>query len=230
MEQKTVYLPDGSRKTYFCGDNQTWLEIVNTVILPKWTKYCSSNWISPNPDAMYSSERRVKGFLDRLAWLLLGDIDARGSMYKEMMREVREIPVSECSPDVENFLMSSAKPPVTGEDSKMKDTMPEKVASPKRKKKKPPEDWTTFERAQKLRETYPTALITFCVVNTENEFTYGGKRYHIKDSVEQYHPKNTSLGLLYDMDQIAVVDAERLHWYDQKLVPIADDDIEILED
>ena len=39
MEQKTVYLPDGSRKTYFCGDNQTWLEIVNTVILPKWTKY-----------------------------------------------------------------------------------------------------------------------------------------------------------------------------------------------
>ena len=96
MDQKTVYLPDGSRKTYFCGDNQTWLEIVNTVILPKWTKYCSNNWISPNPDAMYSSEKRVKGFLDRLAWLLLGDVDARGSMYKEMMREIREIPVSEC--------------------------------------------------------------------------------------------------------------------------------------
>lgn len=48
----------------------------------------------------------------------------------------------------------------------------------------------------------------WCTVDTDGVFEYGGHKYRIDPSAEQYHLTNTEFGDLYDMDRILVVDGD----------------------
>lgn len=208
-------------------------------LLKRWGSYCEAHWFSDDSDKPHSTERKVKAFLDSLAYLLLRDNpEDTLSLYKEYSRGSREIPVSSCPAVVGNLYYGDNV--VACEENPMRnlgfqhmlEDLDEQAGKhgatlvvPKPKKQC---ESTRSTRLETIRAQYPGCSFSFHRVDTENHFDHNGTWYHIADHVEAYRPKETREGLLYDMDQVVVVEAgdHQLHFYDQQFHPIDRDDIE----
>lgn len=70
-------------------------------------------------------------------------------------------------------------------------------------------------------------MLSYRTVDTFNQFQYMGRLYEIDEAVEAYAPKNTPLGLLYDMDKIICAEGEDgiLRFYTADYEPIAPEHI-----
>lgn len=213
MSSKKIMMPNGEIRTYYCGDDQTWKQIIEEVILPYWQQYCDSNWISPNHEEVYAPEKRVKWFLDRLGWLLIEGADGIESEYKGMAHKVREVPVTECPADVSDFLYSDRQAPIDEEDDQHFDYVLEALKRiDKRKPKKPkPHVETRFERIENIRRSFPGCRFTWCIVDADNTFEYDGKRLSVPEEMRGYIEDS-------QMDRILAVENERaLRFYDQNV-------------
>lgn len=92
--------PNGRRLPVISETEDERINSVNC-LLSSWEGYCNDNWLSENHEDPRCSERRVKAFLDGLAYLLLrGHSEDTLSHYKEMTRGSSEIPVSSCPDSV----------------------------------------------------------------------------------------------------------------------------------
>ena len=213
MSSKKVMMPNGEVRTYYCGDDQSWRQIIEEVILPYWQQYCDTNWISPNHEAIYAPEKRVKWFLDRLGWLLIEGADGIESEYKKMVHEVREIPVTECPADYSDLIYSDRTPPVEEEDDQHFECVLDRLKriDKRRPKKLLPHRETRFERIEKIRKGYPGCEFTWCIVDADNMFTYKGKRYSVPEEMRGYIEDS-------QMDRILAVESDRiLRFYDQNV-------------
>ena len=213
MSGKRVMMPNGEIRTYYCGDDQTWQQIIEEVILPYWEKYCDSNWISPNHEAIYAPEKRVKWFLDRLGWLLIEGAGGIESAYKSMVHKVREVPVTECPADISDYLYSDRQSPIDEDDDQHFDRVLDKLKQiDKRKPKKPkPHVETRFERIESIRSSFPGCKFTWCIVDGDNTFEYDGMRLKVPEEMRGYIEDS-------QMDRILAVENERaLRFYDQNI-------------
>ena len=216
MDSKKVLMPNGEVRTYFCGDEQTWAEVVEKVILPHWIQYCERNWISPNHEAVYAPEKRVKWFLDRLGWLLISGSDDIESEYKNMVHTVREIPVTECPAEISDLMYSDRHVTENVEDNDGQfDQLLERLAQmDKRKKKAPnkPRKKTKFERITEIERRWPDAEMTWCNVDEGNCFEYHGTSFAIPTHMVGYSDDRR-------MDRVLAVETDtRLVFYDQDVV------------
>lgn len=208
-------------------------------LLKRWKSYCEAHWLSDDMGKPYSAEQKVKAFLDSLAYLLLRDNpEGTLTLYKKYARGSSEIPVSSC-PVIVSDLFYSDNAGVIDERAMKNlgylnmleglDKQAEKYGAPLvlyTPKKQAESTRTT--RLEVIRAQYPGCSFSFRRVDTENHFDHNGTWYHIADHVEAYRPKETREGLLYDMDQVVVVETwdHQLHFYDQQFHPIDRDAIE----
>lgn len=214
MDVKKVLMPNGRLATFYCGDDQTWDEIIRREILPAWEEYCNSNWLSSNHEEVYAPERRVKRLLDRLGELITLGADDVESRYKAMSHKVREIPVSECSPYVTDYLYSGSDP-VTYEESGhfeiLADTLDGEAEKLPVRKKKRSKRTTRFERIEEIARSMPDSRRTWCRVDADNHFRYNGKTYTAPEEMRGYIGDG-------QMDRILVVEtADALRFYDQNV-------------
>lgn len=214
MVSKKVLMPNGDLRTYYCGDDQTWLQIITEKILPYWSQYCNRNWLSENHEAVYAPEKRVKWFLDRLGWLLIEGSGGIESEYKAMIHKVREIPVTDCPAEISDRIYSDYTPPIEGGGEDAFETLIERLKEiDKRKPPKPkPHKETKFERIEKIRDAFPGCEFTWCGVDSDNTFEYKGKTYSIPEEMRGYIDDS-------QMDRILAVENEkRLAFYDQNVM------------
>lgn len=227
MDVKKIIMPDGKMRTYFRGDDQTWADVIQTVVLPDWQEYCNDHWIDySNHESMWSFEKRTKAFLDRVAWLILSDDPGDGieSNYKAMSHLVTEIPASECPPDVSDQFYSQRTQPAedTGEDARFEnlmDKLDSKDTRPKRTPKKKKIE-TRFDRISRICREYPSAKRTWCCVDADNCFEYDGREYRMPYEVYGYSSENERMD---SMDRVLVVDinnGDYIILYDQNVYRI----------
>lgn len=224
MYPKKILMPNCKIHTFYCGDHQTWGEIIETVILPKWAAYCNSHWIDyNNHDFKWSFENRVKAFLDRLGWLFMMDSPSKKieSEYKTMVHKVMEIPMTECMPSVGDMYYSQRTSPIDSEEEAGRfqglldrlDMIDKRPKRPPNYKKKD----TRFNRIERIRKQSPNARFTWCIVDGDNGFLYDGKEYVIPDGDHGYH-KNTGDDNVNSFDRILVVDhGSRIDFYSQTI-------------
>lgn len=148
--------------------------------------------------------------------------------YKEMMNGKREIPISSCPSYVEDLVYGTG--PILHSSSEEENTIPEIIPSndvPAKKGKKT----VLSERTEKLnairKDCGYDAHFSYVTVYTDNTFVYDGAKYQISDSVEDYAPKVTTLGTLYDMDKIVCVKCKdgRVHFYTAKYDAVPESEI-----
>lgn len=147
-------------------------------------------------------------------FLMIGSIGGVGDIvtdYKDLMHGKREIPVSSCPPCVASEIYGASCDPEKGADDTFFRSMVErlderaaKVERPK-KKKTAPRKPTPSEKIKNVLGSGIKYSVSYATVNTEGQFASGGKMYRIDGDVEQYKPKRTAVGLLYDMDKIVIV-------------------------
>ena len=224
MDVKKIIMPDGKMRTFYCGDDQTWSEVIQDVVLPIWQEYCNDHWIDHNNhESMWSFEKRIKAFLDRVAWLLLqdetgGEIE---SNYKAMTHRVREIPASECPSEISDYLYSQRMQPVDDIDENqrfelLKEKLDAEDKRPKRTVSKKKIE-TRFDRISKICKKYPEAKRTWCSVDANNDFVYCGVIHHVPDEMEAYHTDSNKID---SMDRVFVVDdGKHIVYYDQNVFP-----------
>lgn len=225
MDVKKIIMPDGKMRTFYCGDDQTWLEIITKVVLPVWQDYCNDHWIDhSNHESMWSFEKRIKAFLDRIAWLIIKD-EAGGDVetnYKAMVHKVREIPASECPAEISDMFYSQRSQPADSIDEDERfglliDRLNEEDKRPKRVTKKKKIE-TRFNRLSKIKKEHPAAEMVWCLVDSDNSFLYKGDEYEIPADTSGYDVIENQLDA---MDRILVVDdGEELLFYDQNVFPI----------
>ena len=212
MSSKEIWMPNGEKRTYYCGDEQSWEQIITEKILPYWEQYCDTNWISwINHEAVYAPERRVKSFLDRLGWLLIEGAEGIESKYKAMTHRVREIPVTECPADITDLLYSDRIPPFDEEDEDHFEGVVERLAEVDKRKPRPRKDWpkTRFEKIEEIKRTFPGCRLTWCIVDGENTFEYDGRKYEVPEEMRGYIDD-------MQMDRILAVENDKaLRFYDQ---------------
>lgn len=222
MDIKKIMMPDGRLRTYFKGDHQTWMEIVQNVILPDGSTYCESNWISANHEAIYSPEKRVKAFLDRCAFLMsLDNPVGLESAYKAMSHKVREIPASECPSAISDMLYSDRMPAGDfDEDERFKslcERLDEVDPRLKKKKKAKPKIKTRYNRIEEICRLNPNSSREWVRVDEDNCFVYNEKEYRIPSDARGYQYSEK----LDSMDRVLVVDnGGFLLFYDQNVMPI----------
>lgn len=174
----------------------------------------------------FCGENKVKRFFSGLTYfLLLGDTEGMVTSYKDIMNGKREIPISSCPPQIEDLVYGTGcmlHPQNEEEDGAFAKDADEPPV-PQKKGRKP----VFSEREKKIRQMYkdcPGASISYCLVDTDNRFVYGGERYEIDAAVEEYAPKHTALGTLYDMDQILCLKMKdsSIRFYTTKYDPISE--------
>lgn len=144
--------------------------------------------------------------------------------YKEIMNGKREIPISSCPPQVEDLLYGtgSVLHPQTEEDEAVFVRAMEEPLVPEKKGRKPVSNEREMKIKQMRSECGTTTEFSYCLVDTDNRFTFDGERYEIDSAVEDYAPKHTVLGTLYDMDRIVCVRLKNgaVRFYTMKYDPI----------
>lgn len=215
MKSKRFYMPDGTKRTYYCGDDQTWDEIIREKILPYWQNYCEGNWLSANHEEIYAPERRVKWFLDSLAYALVEGGDGVESEYREKKHKANEIPVSECPDTLSDYLYADRTPPV-GEGTESFERLVEQVSEllPQRAPSKRYRDrnakTTVFQRIGQIAKELPDSERTWCIVDATDHFVYKGTRYLIPDEMRIKYKEDPQ------MDRILAVETPNtLRFYDQ---------------
>ena len=206
---------------------------IRDVIIPYWEEYCNTHWLSPNHEDKLCPERRVKAFLDRCGTLMLFGLPDIETKYEEMVRKVREVPMSDCPKPIRNCVYGGKPLPNdkairAEEESRFKTLMDRTIngtlakdihrdmAPAKPRKRQEPAD-TRFKRAQEIRQEYPKAAVTICTVATDGIFRYRDADYSVA-SVPEYGCTPTPHGDYYPMDKVTVVDTGiLLRLYDQNL-------------
>lgn len=222
-----VFFPNGGSCIFQKKENETWADVVRERILPKWEEYCNTHWISENHEDIYAAEKRVKAFLDRCAYIMLQD-DPGGveSKHKEMVRRVREFPISDCPPLMGELLYSSTR---TADDenealaeNRFSITLEAKEEAipitkrPKRHTKK--YEKMRYDKITELKDRFPNGRFSWARVWTDNTFTSEEHVFEINKALPQYQPKKTREGLYYEMDSVLVVwNNDGVHLYDQNV-------------
>ena len=207
-----IKFPDGSSRMYFCGEGQTWKQIIEESILPDWIGYCNHAWISVNHEDIYAPEKRVKWFLDKLGFLMsLDDPGEVQTPHKQMSVMVRELPLSECPSAVSDMVYAvretlTADSRESGEWERL-ELLTEKVDAiagrkPPEKKKWPE---TRFEKLQKIRKMWPGCEYNWIYINDDNSFSFGDKEYWISGELPQYQKEDSAEGEFANMSDVLVV-------------------------
>lgn len=223
-----VIQPNGdvAKQQYTTDEDR--IEAVNS-LLDKWQQYCEDNWITFTARDLYPPERRVKLFLDGLAYFsLLGNMQDIVTDYKNVVRGNSEIPISSCPVYIEDRIYGSGNATPNEAESIAFQSMIERLEeeaikrSGKTKNKKQVNKETRHQKIEKIKTEYPGYRFVFATVNTKNEFAIDGTMYVIDESVESYSPKNVGGDALYDMDKIVVLISRdaKMEFFDQELRPI----------
>lgn len=179
-------------------------------ITDRWQSYILNGWITDDGDNPYSTEAKVKSFLDRLAYyLLVGCSDDILTDYKTTIRSQREVPASSCPPYVETLMYGGSMSANDLELKRQKESFDVQMASYDDKasmykrvprKKKPMKD-VRFDRVQQIRKSrgYDYSF-TRCTVDTDGIFQYGDTMYAISDDLPQYAAVDDT----YAMDKVIV--------------------------
>lgn len=201
-----IFLPNGTSCLLPYGDYSEKLGNVKAA-LEGWQPYLDGNWISTNHTDVFCGENKVKKFLDGLAYYLLIGSEDVVTDYKEFINGKREIPMSSCPSQI-NDIVYGAGCVLHGQGDDELQTLISAEETQK-KKKTPKTKKKCSQRSgnlQAIREMYGSnAQLSYCRVDTENRFKYSGKIWQISNDVEAYHPKETPVGLLYDMDIVVAV-------------------------
>lgn len=158
----------------------------------------------------FNIENRIKFFLDCLGYLLLQAAHLANqsngviSLYKESAKREREVP--------HDFSGEAPPPSLLRTDSEQ--DIKVKPVKPKTK--------TKSYRIRKLKEFYGSeARFAFARVDTDNNFCHDGYCWHIDQDIEQYKPTVLKDDVLWDMDQVMIVDtADGRYYYDMNYEPI----------
>lgn len=216
----------------FYSKDQSKLDIVNNVLLPYWESYCKRHWLDGNPNSRFSPETRVKRFLDDVAYLLLRDkSEGTLTIYKDIVRGSTEIDISSCPASIEEEVYGNGAAADNSNDVTafgiLLDKLDERAKTyknqkPPKPKKRPP---TRFEKIERIKRDCPGCKLHTIAIDTENIFEFEGVEYQLSDSVEQYQPRKTREGILFDMDRVVLLrdDLGRLRVFDQAIQPIPDD-------
>ena len=204
--------PDGSKRIYYCGEGQSWKQIIEETILPRWSEYCGQAWISVNHEDVFAPEKRVKWFLDKLGYLM--SLDEPGGVQsprKEMSIKARELPLSECPSSV-NDMVYAARGTLSADDKDSAEwerfeLLTEKVDAaagrkPPQKKQRPA---TRFEKLERIRKRWPGCEFAWIYINDDNTFSFGDSEYRISNDLEQYRKEETGEGDFANMSDVLVV-------------------------
>lgn len=149
--------------------------------------------------------------------------------YKEIMNGKREIPISSCPSQIEDYVYGTGSVLHTqaeDDESAFCKTISEPITSVKKRKKT-----VENERDRKIKQIRKDcgndAAFTYCYVDTEYCFRYNGNVYQIDASVEAYAPKSTPLGILWDMDKVVCVKSKdgQVRFYTAKYDPIPEEKV-----
>lgn len=147
------------------------------------------------------------------------------SSYKTAANRKREIPVSSCPTQFEHHLYSGKQVKNAKAEKALfaalldnLDANGPPVSRNDKPGKKHVQAETNAHRIAAIKAQFPGCIFAFCYVDTENVFTYDGRRFQIDISVQAYQPKETKHGLLYDVDQIVIVQSQdgAEHYYTQQ--------------
>ena len=149
--------------------------------------------------------------------------------YKEIMNGKREIPISSCPSQIEDQVYGTG-PVLRGqsEDDETMFLLSEQVPqSAEKKRKHAMRDERDIKIKQIREDCGYDAAFSYCVVDTEYRFKYGGCVYRIDESVEAYAPKRTALGTLWDMDKVVCVKSKdgQIRFYTAKYDPIPEEKV-----
>ena len=199
-------------------------------LLDKWGSYCDRNWISQNYNDPFCPENKVKLFLNGVAYfLMVGNTEGIVTDYKEIMNGKREIPISSCPSYIEDAVYgggATIAEASADEDTHYKamverlDARADKKYSPASRKASRHTDITKSKKIEQIKSRIGSCVFDYPVVDTNNVFYLRGKKYRIAERVEQYRPKQTDVGLQYDMDHIVCVTAlsgGTIHFFDMDM-------------
>lgn len=224
VDIKKILMPNGKMYTYYKPEGETWASIIENCVLPDWISYCNGHWVDfNNHESMWSFEKRTKNFLDRCAWIWIQD-NPKGleSRYKSISHKVREIPMTECPDSISDYMYSDRQSPMDSNDSRFDvlcdelDDLLDYHKAEKPTKKRRTE--TKFNRIEKIIKQYPNAERAWCNVDSNNNFVFLGKEYHVPENIAGYErdPDRTDL-----MDRVYVVSYEGdLMFFDQNVFQI----------
>lgn len=159
----------------------------------------------------------MKRFLDSLAYLyLLGNTKGIETEYKKIMHAKREIPASNCPSPIENLMYAagSAKGLAATEEwetfNLMTDMLDEQA-----------ERYEAQRQARKRQESGLQKRMRLGIhggvwrtVDTDGVFEHNGYLYRIDPSEAKYHPIDTEIGELYDMDRVLAIGDDDPLFYD----------------
>lgn len=203
-----VFCPDGRKHKVF--DYEDIEEL-----LSEWQQYCEDNWLSPGKN-IFDPESKIKFMLDGVGNILLRNhMDGIQTEYQKMKTGKYEIPLSACTslfgdefyserPKIDNGEEESRMVAIMDDLAEQYDEAKEKKRS-KSKPKKPPKVFapTRRQKIEKARAADNVVKFEFVRVDTENNFSFDGKEYHIPESVQAYQSKITRSGEeAYDMDKV----------------------------
>ena len=158
---------------------------------------------------MFAPEKKVKTFLDSLAYyLLLGHMSGIETNYKGVMHAKTEIPVSSCPSEIENiFYASGSSAELYAEEENsafrnMLDRLDERAEQHEIKKSA---KRTKSLFSKKLKKNIHG---TWYLVDTDGKFWVGNNKYVIADQEVQYQPVKTEYGDYYAMDKILYADGK----------------------
>lgn len=203
-----VLCPDG-RKRKVCDYQDI------EKLLEEWGAYCESNWLTPNKN-IFDPESKIKFMLDGIGNILLRNhMDGILTEYQKMKTGKYEIPLSACSSLLDDEVYSKRPKVDNGEEEawlkarmeELSQKFDEAEASRNVHKppKKPPKVFapTRRQKIEKARAADNIVKFEFVRVDTENNFFFDGKEYHIPESVKAYQSKITRSGEeAYDMDKV----------------------------
>lgn len=190
--------------------------MIRDLILPKWEEYCLKNWVSDNPDAIGSPEKKVKRFLDSCAYfILLDDMEDVISERQNNRIDRYEIPLSSCPQDVINLVESSRSVNIDSSAKKAFREMCEALGKPyedelrydrerKRQNKKPEKKKTLFDKIHEVRDAHPDYTFRSEVVNTLNECMSEGRYFVLDARIPQYAPIEVNGEQVYKMDRVVI--------------------------
>lgn len=216
------------------GSGQKWSEVIAKANLPKRFDYCVRHWMADDPNDT-ATEERIKAYLDRVGYILIQD-DPDGRIitdYKAMRDKIALIPVSGI-PQLENVLYSRGEEfggsaeyvPERSSESGMTKVEEKVYAALTKPKRIPPYIKRIQEKRKRVEDAlkaHPDATVTYCTVDTHNEFTYNGNRKKISDAIKQYQPKRVRGEELYDMDYVVCLsNKDGVFYYDQDFFDITE--------
>lgn len=190
---RTVVDYKGQRVRVRCADEEAPKVLYETLVEP-FLYDLEYSWLSGS-----RAEEHTKNYLAYIAGLMIRRPNDHNVIAPRQMRRIHGMELTLGETD------ASSKP----------------VQSAPVKTRKRANAETRTARFEAVRKIHPHGTINFCRVDTENHFHYKGNVFAIPIEEKAYAPKVTSLGTLYDMDRIVVVDdAGRLYFFDQEVRPI----------